>query len=101
MDIQLPVYLLLVRAQGGRVLRGQFFSLRGGDDGKVLFDNEEDPAGDQVMGALETVVEEVQRRLRKGALAIPNRGLGCGACAFRGVCRAKFVSEERYDPPRS
>jgi hypothetical protein len=95
MDIQLPVYLLLVRAQGRRVIRGQFFSLRAGDDGKVLFNEEEEPAGDQVIEALEILIEAVQRRLRKGALAIPNQGQGCGSCAFRGVCRAKFVAEER------
>ncbi|MFP4430632.1 MAG: PD-(D/E)XK nuclease family protein [Spirochaetaceae bacterium] len=101
MDVQLPVYLLLVRAAGGRVLRGEFFSLRAGDDGKVLFNEEEEPGGDQVIGALEVLMEEVQRRLRSGALAIPNQGRGCGSCAFRGVCRAKFVSEEHYDSSRS
>lgn len=101
MDIQLPVYLLLGREENRRVLRGQFLSLRGGDDGKLPFDDRKEPSGDQVIGALEVLIEQVRRRLRSGALGIPNRGQGCGSCAFRGVCRAKFVSEERYDPPRS
>ncbi len=97
MDVQLPVYLLLARGENRRVLRGQFFSLRGGDDGKLPFDDRKEPAEDRVIGALKVLIEEVRRRLQRGALGIPNRGQGCGSCAFRGICRAKFVSEERYD----
>ena len=97
-SIQIPFYVGLLEARGERVSTAAFYSLEegkpqlviaGGCDVKKPVMSRE--RMEEVMVLVDDIVREMARRLVRGDYGCADGGARCGGCAFRGVCRSRFV----------
>ncbi|TFH05033.1 MAG: PD-(D/E)XK nuclease family protein [Spirochaetales bacterium] len=94
-SIQIPFYVLLIESSGERVSRAFYYSLEG-PGSRTVFDESGDqprPAMtrerlDEIIGLVERLVRDIVARARRGDYRC---NPDCDGCAFRGVCRSKFV----------
>ena len=94
-SVQIPFYIRLLEATGEHVGTAAYYSL---EEGRLVNVASDDPATgktvmsrermDEVLVLLDDIVREMTDRIVAGDYAC---GEGCDGCAFRGLCRTKFV----------
>ena len=94
-SVQIPFYIRLLESGGEHVGTAAYYSL---EEGKLMSVVGEDPAAgktvmsrermDEVLVLLDDIVRETTDRVAAGDYTC---GESCDGCAFRGICRTKFV----------
>lgn len=94
-SIQIPFYIRLLEATGEHVGTAAYYSL---EEGKLVNVVSDDPATgktvmsrermDEVLVLLDDIVRDTTERIVAGDYAC---GEECDGCAFRGLCRTRFV----------
>ncbi len=94
-SVQIPFYIRLLESGGEHVGTAAYYSL---EEGKLMSVVGEDPAAgktvmsrermDEVLVLLDDIVRETTDRVVAGDYTC---GESCDGCAFRGICRTKFV----------
>ncbi|MFW5742464.1 MAG: PD-(D/E)XK nuclease family protein [Spirochaetota bacterium] len=94
-SVQIPFYIRLLEATGEHVGTAAYYTL---EEGKLVNVASDDPTTgktvmsrermNEVLVLLDDIVREITERIVAGDYAC---GEGCDGCAFRGLCRTKFV----------
>ena len=97
-SVQIPFYMGLLESRGERVSTAAYYSLEEGKAQLVIADGQDGTKPvmsrermEEVMVLVDDMVRETARRLVRGDYRCAAGGAPCGGCAFRGVCRSRFV----------